>query len=65
MSESRVEQVTIRLTKAEKDTAEELSKYLHEEGKLDEASIAGAFRLALRYMVNELAKSFERERYAD
>lgn len=65
MSESKAEQVTVRLTKAEKDTAEELGKYLFKVGKLDAPSIAGALRLSLRYMVNEIAKSIERERYGN
>ena len=64
MSESRTEQVTVRMTLAEKEIAEKLGNYLHKVGKLDEPSIAGALRVALRFTVNEILKSVEAERYA-
>lgn len=63
MSEGRGEQVTVRMTKAEKETAEKLGDYLHKVGKLEEPSIAGALRLSLRFTVNEILKSVEAERY--
>lgn len=59
----KTEQVTIRVTHAEKVGAEKLANYLHKVGKLKEPSIAAAFRLAMRFTINELLKSIEAERY--
>lgn len=61
--ESRTEQVTVRMTVSERETAEKLGQYLHKAGKLDEPSVAGALRVALRFTVNEILKSVEAERY--
>lgn len=61
--ESRTEQVTVRMTDAEKKTAEKLGQYLFKVGKLDEPSVAGAVRVALRFTTNEILKSVEAERY--
>ena len=61
MSE-RTEQVTVRLTIAEKVLAEKLGIYLHRIGKLDDASLAGAVRVSLRFTVNEVLKNIEAER---
>lgn len=63
-TDSRAEQITVRMTPAEKQAAEKLGRYLHLHGKLDEPSIAGAMRVALRFTVNQIAKSIEAERYA-
>ena len=63
-SENRSEQITIRVTSSEKQGAESLAKYLHKVGKLKEATVAGAFRLSLRFTVNEILKAVEVERYA-
>ena len=60
----KTEQVTIRVTHAEKAGAEKLATYLFKKGKLKEATVAGAFRLAFHYMVNELTKSIEAGRYS-
>ena len=62
-SESKSEQITIRVTASEKATAEKLGAYLFKVGKLKEATIAGAFRLSLRFTVNEILKAVEVERY--
>jgi len=61
--ESKTEQVTIRVTPAEKLGAQKLANYLHKQKKLDEPTIAGAFRVSLHYTVNEILKSIEAERY--
>lgn len=64
MSEAgKTEQITIRMTHAEKDGAEKLANYLFTVGKLKEATIAGACRVALRFTINEVLKSVELERY--
>jgi len=64
MSEvGKTEQVTIRVTQAEKESAEKLANYLQKVGKLNEATVAGAFRLSLRFTINEVLKSVEAERY--
>ena len=62
-SEDKSEQITIRVTASEKATAEKLGDYLFKVGKLKEATIAGAFRLSLRFTVNEILKAVEAERY--
>lgn len=64
MSESGlVEQISVRMTIAERVNAEKLAAYLFKVGKLDEPTIAGAIRAALRFITNEITKSVERERY--
>jgi len=62
-SENRSEQITIRVSATEKATAEQLANYLVKVGKLTEPTIAGAFRLSLRFTVNEILKGIEVERY--
>ena len=62
--ENKSEQITIRVSATEKATAEQLANYLNKVGKLKEATIAGAFRLSLRFTVNEILKAIEVERYA-
>lgn len=63
VSESKTEKISVRLTEAEKEVAEKLGAYLHKAGKLEEATIAGALRVSLRFTVNEILKSVEVERY--
>jgi len=60
----KTEQITIRVSATEKATAEELANYLFKVGKLTEPTLAGAFRLSLRYTVNQILKAIEVERYA-
>lgn len=55
-TQSRVEQVTVRMTGAEKILTEKLGQYLFKVGKLDEPSVAGALRVAVRFMAAELLK---------
>jgi hypothetical protein len=55
-TQSRVEQITVRMTEAEKNLAAKLGVYLYRYGKLDEPSVAGALRMALRFTVQELLK---------
>jgi len=61
-TEPKVEQITVRMTEAEKEKASALGKFLYVNGKLDEASIAGALRAALNFTVNEIAKDVEARR---
>lgn len=61
-TEPKVEQITVRMTAAEKQKASALGNYLFVNGKLDEASVAGALRVALNFTVNELAKDLEARR---
>lgn len=62
MSESKVEQVTVRMTEAEKKKASALGKFLYERGKLDEPSVAGALRIALNFLFDECVKAVEVKR---
>lgn len=61
-TEPRVEQVTVRMTEAEKEAASKLGVLLYEHGKLDEPSVAGALRAALRFTINEYLKEMEAKR---
>ena len=60
----KTEQITIRVSATEKATAEQLANYLVKVGKMKDPTIAGAFRLSLRFTVNEILKAVEVERYA-
>jgi len=61
-TEPMVEQITVRMTEAEKKKADALGKFLYVHGKLDEPSVAGALRAALNFTVNEIAKDVEARR---
>ena len=58
------EKITARVTEEEKKMAEELANYLHRHGKLEEPTISGAVRASLHYMVGDILKAIEAERYA-
>jgi len=61
-TEPKGEQITVRVTAAEKEKASALGNFLYAHGKLDEPSVAGALRVALNFTVNELAKDVEARR---
>lgn len=62
VDQSKVAQVTVRMTSAEKEAAEAFADVLYEQGKLDEASVAGAMRIALKFTISEYVKDMEARR---
>jgi hypothetical protein len=59
---SKVAQVTVRMTVAEKEAADAFAQVLFERGKLDEVSVAGAMRIALKFTISEYLKDMEAKR---
>jgi len=56
--------INVRVTPEEKDMAEKLARYLHAQGKIEKPTISDAMRAALYFMVGELLKAIEAERYS-
>lgn len=60
--ESKGAQVTVRMTAAEKEAADAFAEVLFEHGKLEEVSVAGAMRIALKFTISEFVKDMEVKR---
>ncbi|MEM0261765.1 MAG: hypothetical protein QXN17_03825 [Nitrososphaerota archaeon] len=56
--------ISIRVTEEEKKVIEILAQYLYKQGKIREPTIGDTMRACLYFMVNEILKAIEAERYA-
>lgn len=57
------ENISIRVTSAEKEMAQKLANYLHLKGSVEKPTISDAIRVSLHFMVGEITKYTEAERY--
>ena len=60
---SKAENVNVRMTPEEKETAKELANYLYKAGRIESNSMSEALRMCLRFTINEILKAIETERF--